>query len=596
MLLAALPSLSKPLIMDEMEFPAVARAIRQTGLPVYYRGDLYPNNVGLWHPPLYILSYALWQSLVGESVVTDRLFGLVMAWGAIVLLGVFTARRWTWPDRNRQEIMWKSLALFTGLCVAGTSPLLVQGSILPDIDTQVLPLLTLAFFLLMFELRRVKLRPTFYWLVFIVAMVFMLFTKLTTPLLLIPAFAAFEIGSEFSNGQQALRIRMRKTTGRTPAGASRTYRSLWISFNIAWRRLIGKALFPLLVGLLSMVVMTALWFVLARVWRVDFSMPFTWLTVSTNNPANFGATAIDSILAIIRSAPKHFIYLFQWFGIPAFFVIFFLIAREIFSPSNGFLMRQERMALQTFLVLLTLMYIVLRPAPFEFPKYYPPLILPLCLLITDWLFAVLKKGDFGLVAPIMLCETVFYLAYVFFTQQATTSDFIHAIQYEWPKMPFFLRWMLWPLIIIVVVNGLLAVCCRKRAWTFVLAGVVAVLLGWQTSAILQQTQVTYSTTYYYGEESLAKVTAYLRENLPDNVIVIAPKDVGALIQDRWHYIELLYDPRPHLDHSGVKYFVMRTNDGWGNTIRDSPEIMRAIEKQYELLATIGNFVVMKRRS
>src|SRR5215475_4880878 len=83
------PSLGKPLIMDEMEFPAVARAIKETGYPNYYRGETNSSNQGLWHPPLYIATLAAWQLVFGASTVSNRSFGLVNGCLSLVLIGIF---------------------------------------------------------------------------------------------------------------------------------------------------------------------------------------------------------------------------------------------------------------------------------------------------------------------------------------------------------------------------------------------------------------------------------------------------------------------------------------------------------------------------
>jgi hypothetical protein len=98
-----------------------------------------------------------------------------------------------------------------------------------------------------------------------------------------------------------------------------------------------------------------------------------------------------------------------------------------------------------------------------------------------------------------------------------------------------------------------------------------------------------------SEQSIDDVTDYLRRSLPDGAIVIAPKDVGYRLQDRWRYIELYADPRPYLDRPGVQVLVMRTNDYYGNTIRDTPEIASEVASRFDLDATIGSFSVFLRK-
>ena len=85
----------KPLQLDNMDFPAVARQTAATGLPVYYRGEANPHAIGLYHPPLYIYTLALWISLLGFGEAQVRLFGYmcVLLQGWIVLEWPIAFRR-----------------------------------------------------------------------------------------------------------------------------------------------------------------------------------------------------------------------------------------------------------------------------------------------------------------------------------------------------------------------------------------------------------------------------------------------------------------------------------------------------------------------
>ena len=69
----------KPLQLDNMDFPAVAAATADSGLPVYYRGEENPQAVGLYHPPLYIYSLAGWFKLFGDGPISARMFDVLCA-------------------------------------------------------------------------------------------------------------------------------------------------------------------------------------------------------------------------------------------------------------------------------------------------------------------------------------------------------------------------------------------------------------------------------------------------------------------------------------------------------------------------------------
>ncbi len=69
----------KPLQLDNMDFPAVAAATADSGLPVYYRGEENPDAIGLYHPPLYIYALAGWFKLFGAGPVSARMFDVLCA-------------------------------------------------------------------------------------------------------------------------------------------------------------------------------------------------------------------------------------------------------------------------------------------------------------------------------------------------------------------------------------------------------------------------------------------------------------------------------------------------------------------------------------
>jgi hypothetical protein len=582
-------SLAKPYLMDEMEFPSVARAIAETGQPVYYRGELYPNNVGLWHPPLYIAWYAGWMKLFGTSTFSGRLFGLVNICLSIVTLAVFAWRRRQQLDGPEPHLRF-SLALLGGLLVAATSPLLVQGSTLPDIDTQLLPLTLTAFILLMFEMRRQEIRERRYWMVFVVGCMIQLYAKLPTVILIIPTFLAFELAYRLSQNR-TVRVRLRRSQGFS--GTSTNYRLL-IVFNQSVYRLFGGPLLAIIGTVLAFLMLTVTWFIIANLWGVNFSLPFSYLTQSTNNPANFAGSG-GFLVAILASAPEHFNYVVQWIGLPALLFIGLMVAREFTSYVPGFLSRPERVALYTFFAVLLALYIILRPAPFAFPKYYPPLIPVLALLSMDLLIALQKTRPSWLSLGIVGALLATYLIYITANPSTSGKDFILSFYTEWPKSPLVWRWMVVPLLVAITVGVAAGAILRRRIIDYIAVAIVAIMLGWQINVIWQQSQASYATTYYYGEQSLEEVTTYLREILDDDAVLIAPKDVGYQLQDRWQYYELTPDPRPLLEQPGVRYLVMRENDYYGNTIRGTPEIYSFVTAEYDLDTRIGAFIIMSKK-
>jgi hypothetical protein len=127
-ILFAIPA-AKPFYLDNMDFPAVAKATAETGLPVYYRGEENPHHLGLYHPPLYIYALAAWFRVLGFGEAQARLFGLVClflhGWVVLCLLRLFLGK-----EVQRTTAPW-----FWGLFLL--NPYTLQGAAVLDIDTTV---------------------------------------------------------------------------------------------------------------------------------------------------------------------------------------------------------------------------------------------------------------------------------------------------------------------------------------------------------------------------------------------------------------------------------------------------------------------------
>ncbi|GIU78297.1 MAG: hypothetical protein KatS3mg005_1535 [Bryobacteraceae bacterium] len=182
-ILFAIP-VAKPLYLDNMDFPAVAKATAETGLPIYYRGEENPRHSGLYHPPLYIYSLAAWFRLWGPGEAQARLFGLACLFlhGWVVLYGL----RLLYGEKARAAAPW-FWALFL------LNPFTLQCAAVLDIDTSIYgPLLTalLAAALRIGwrdgEPRRDEVKAA-EWILVAVLMALSMWAKLTTVLSVAPA-------------------------------------------------------------------------------------------------------------------------------------------------------------------------------------------------------------------------------------------------------------------------------------------------------------------------------------------------------------------------------------------------------------------------
>jgi hypothetical protein len=270
-----------------------------------------------------------------------------------------------------------------------------------------------------------------------------------------------------------------------------------------------------------------------------------------------------------------------------------LIAREWFNPLDGLLGRPERFAIYTFVLLLAAMYLILRPAPFMFPKYYPPLVIPLALLAIDLLFATLRQERARYAIGLLVGIVIVYQIYAWVRPGMRAQDFIYNYYWIAAKDPLITWWMAVPLTFSLIGGVLVAWRARLRFMNLLAVASLAAMLGWQIQEVVLQAYVPYATTYYYGEHSLVEVTKFLHENLPAGTLIVAPKDVGYRVQDRMRYIELSAEPLQDLSRPDVHYLVTRTNDYYGNSIFYAPEVAAMVEKNYTNIATIQNFVVLQ---
>lgn len=118
----------EPLHLDNMDFPAAAKATAQTGQPRYYRGEELPTLCSLYHPPLYIYLLAGWFRVFGAGAVQARLFGALCAilfcwqtiWISRSLLGA--------PSKGVDWALWPVFLL---------QAYTLQSAAILDIDTSV---------------------------------------------------------------------------------------------------------------------------------------------------------------------------------------------------------------------------------------------------------------------------------------------------------------------------------------------------------------------------------------------------------------------------------------------------------------------------
>jgi 4-amino-4-deoxy-L-arabinose transferase-like glycosyltransferase len=204
-------ALQKPFNLDEADFTSLAHNIKLSGRPILYVAEDFVKDLcnlklysaeqhlgyGLWHPPLYGNLLALWFKIFGETTLAGRLFGLFCAIISLFLCLIIIKEICTYENINKEDRFFISVLASILYFI---NPLILQFSLLIDIDNSIQPILILLFFYIFIKnYRNDKLRFDIYLgLIFGIS----LLAKLPTPpLVLISIFVFYlferKIGKAF---------------------------------------------------------------------------------------------------------------------------------------------------------------------------------------------------------------------------------------------------------------------------------------------------------------------------------------------------------------------------------------------------------------
>jgi len=549
----------KPLQLDNMDFPAVAAATADSGLPVYYRGEDNRDAVGLYHPPLYIYALAGWFKLFGTGPVSARMFDVLCA-----ILGGFLALRIV-RDVFGPEAGRKIAPPF--FIVYLLNPFALQAFSIADIDTSIyIPLILLAvwaplrFVFANAELRQTPIGWRDYGLV-VVIFVLCLWTKLTTtlslPLIFVPLLSM----------RLGLSRAILASLGVTIASATLFYITYWI-YGVA-------------TGL-------------------DIGFSWSFLIYSVTSKSGAGGPPVSTLATLADHLLHNVIGFVRWgLSMAAVCALAAEIELVLLVAKAGGVERARWLAaliILTYAIFVVGAYsLIALPfggAPF---KYIAP-VWPLLALGGAW---ILRQLCFSLVrsdravAPFgaFLGAVGFVVGLFYLRDAALLGDKILLLRGVAILFAAAFGAALWAYLRSPRRTPLLAF--RQFAFAAAVAAVAE-----DFGAAVYQARADYATQYDYGQTGFKQARDWLREHTAPDEVIMSMKDLGFAADRR--YLEnyaYLYGPfagRPPIDDAvkqfGIHVFVFTERIGQDQLIMNR-SLADWIARNTKRTAEFGNYVI-----
>jgi 4-amino-4-deoxy-L-arabinose transferase-like glycosyltransferase len=464
--------LDRPLMYDDANFALAARAVADTGVPfgnqgwMSERGDFTQREQwALWHPPLYIYVEGLLAKVGGWTPPVLRLVGVIGGL-ATLLLTWLLAR-----DVTRGQTSQKQLAGGVAVVLVALSPLVVQSTLVLDIDFALL--LPLSLLLIWLYARLEASRRAWLWLGPLFGV--LLWAKMTNPLTLAAVIGTWQV----------LRGRIMRAVA-----------------HVVVICVVGAALAGLA------------WLLIGRWLGFPLDMPFGVNAIEAQDSADVARRAYVSPGAFIEGLQPIVI----WLG-PG------LVALGLAGAGVRLaaLVRRWQILRVDLLIgvaiLLVLLYV--NKGAGWFPKYQVPLApLLACLAapVVARLFEVQPRAAIvALVASLVASGAV--------TLSLVRDEW--ALERTWAISPTAAVWLL----AIVALAAVVGLVWRAPAASAMLA-LVGIAIGWSLAVDAIQVRAPYQTDYWYGTSGMLEATGWVDANLQPEQTYVASKEVAIRSRDQ----------------------------------------------------------------
>jgi hypothetical protein len=462
-----IPFLGKPYVIDEAAFPYAAKGVSENWAPFFYNGETRPNDLGTWHPPLYVYLLGIWIKLLGFLPETVRLFGIV----CLVFTSLFV--------KLTIDLLRPTNKL-SGLIGAGiyiSHYFVIQSALIPDIDGTLLPLvIAISIFVITKSYKsKYEERKRFYFYT-LLALGVSFSTKLTTTLILVSFYFILDLAKN--------------------------------------RNVLMGALKTILLTIGGFLLFLSWWFPLAKIKGLNWLEPINFTINSFRGKSNNSSLAL--VLESMTRFPNSALL---WIG-PATFCAFLVALVAVFT-SREKVNRPYLLALVYLASSIWLTYNAITGAPFTFPKYWNVPLIPVAILIGIlWPInivnsQVLNKTRIFLATFSLICFTGF-----------SYTNMQNKLEENSSFVTFADLFLMAPVFI-----GIIFMLARKDFSKFKTLEILVVSCTlWiaLTSISINSALVSqdFSTRYYFGERGELKIIEKVRIISTPKDRIMAPKDVG----------------------------------------------------------------------
>jgi len=563
----------KKFALDEVDFPVLAKAISETGMPYHYRGETDPSSLGLWHPPLYAYSLAAFVKVFGFNENTVRAFGMFCT-----LLSAFLALEVYGKLFHPQTIERKRFSpLFLSLFLL--HPYTIANTTVPDIDSTLLPISLLLFVygLLIYSGAQYKDTRQIISIKLVLSLSALfalnLWAKMTTPLVLIPV--------------------------------------VFLTFYIKGWSLKKCMVFACATGAVGGLIFLSTYAFYCFALSLPFDFVFRFLSFSfSKNSASGGG--IGELLAGIYGHLTYTKLFVNWLGIVFVFALTLACGSLFFQRPK---VEADRIlfVLAGFGLFVTFFYLSLTGAFGGFFKYPYSTFSFLVIVVSHFFLKniVFNKTDKEFlrisyhestikISRQQMLLGIFCLVTILMSyyQVAVAKDFV--IHQNRPVTLSFVLILIGSAIVLSYFSA------KKSGSLWLTCGLtilLAIMIGTQFGVSRSQAIATYPTKYHYGQSGYDKTVSYLKERLNPNETIWSMKDIGYYANGKYleNYssifrtkLEIENNLKKVINENNVRYFVVTTGIGQ-DRIDAYTELKAALDSCCVVEKQFGNFIIYKAK-